>query len=688
MKTFQEKFMAVLTALGLVKAAKKNELSDENWTAIKADYKTRHGVEFAVDLEADANAAQTAADHAAALALINAAGDGDGAGAGDGDGAGAGGDDGAGAGDGDGDGAGAGNNGVVLQTAVAGLISRANNAEAALALMAATQEPNEPHVGRVVFDVTGIARPHTDTHLFGVDHAIYDRSARWNRLFSNSNLIHGMAEASKEEQNTFNDQLSTFAGQVSVGVAALHAAGQLNVQTLRSADNPNIDALSNAGLGDQFVQLRVRELIARVLEIPNPYGIFPRRFGVQDRELITNEFVGELTQAWQDSETSLKGSSVLDPEWGYVDDAMILSKFGSFKVLERRYIGYLNTDGSDPIKWGMIEHTMLIYMKQAVKEQYKRVVIGIFNEPVAGTPSHFLNASTGHVNRMYLYHIEKKLKTYVDASLATYDSTGTVFLDAVEEWGDWLLNNLDPLGVGVEENLSVYLNKNHMPWYKSGYRSKYNLHGDFDGVNDMVIQDTNIKIIWVPNMDGLKTMWATQPGNQQSLENIPGEMFKFYFERRLNNVYVQSVWKEGTAAGFAGKLSANKAALDARPWDEQLIWFPKPYTALADGDTTADGSTGFWFTTISNTGATAFTEVTNDVAGQLYILECTNLTNATTVAKAALFSEITGAYTPTALGDLLAFVWDAGLSKYKEICRVVGGVLTYNAASTPNAGIK
>ena len=118
------------------------------------------------------------------------------------------------------------------------------------------------------------------------------------------------------------------------------------------------------------------------------------------------------------------------------------------------------------------------------------------------------------------------------------------------------------------------------------------------------------------------------------------------------------------------------------------MWFPKPYTALADGDTTADGSTGFWFTTIANTGATAFTEVTNDVAGQLYILECTNLTNATTVAKAALFSEITAAYTPTALGDLLAFVWDAGQSKYKEICRVVGGVLAYNSASTPNAGLK
>ena len=56
----------------------------------------------------------------------------------------------------------------------------------------------------------------------------------------------------------------------------------------------------------------------------------------------------------------------LQPEIGHVDDLMIKIQFTSMKEIERLYIGYLNTSGSDPIKWSMIEFTVMGLMKQAL----------------------------------------------------------------------------------------------------------------------------------------------------------------------------------------------------------------------------------------------------------------------------------------------------------------------------------
>lgn len=666
---FKQRFSKVLEALGLTAKATAKELTKEDWDKIAASYKETHNVDMYTDMAADAENAEKAKAHDAALALLAESKDENPEGSENGGEANQKGEK------------------VNLFSEIAKI--KDENKELKTSLQTITEKLSDngtEHVLEVKFDATGLGLVHSDTHLFGVKSAIYDRSRRWNQLFSNPGAIHTMGEADKAVQDQFFADFSGFASSVAKAVANLHAAGMLNGEVLRNSSNPSLTGLTNAGLGDQFVQFRVREIIARVLELPDPFSIFPMRSGIQDRDLITNAFVGELTQAWQDSETSLKGSSSLEPEMGYVDDAMILSKFGTFKEMERKYIAYLNTNGSDPVKWSQIEYFMLLYMNQARKEQFQRVVRGIYLKPVAGTPGHFLNASTGQIPRMIMYHIEKKLRGLEDASMATYDGTNTVMIDAMIEFAMWLKENLDPLGVEVDQNLAIYANRNHRPWFKSGYRTKYNLHGDFSGIEDTKIPDTEIPIIWVPNMGSLKMMWATVPGNQQCLENIPGEMFNFYFERRLNNVYVQSVWKEGSAAGYAGRQSATKAALDARGWDQQMIWFPKPYSALAADAVVGDAANGFWFKTIANTVATDITGVTGKVAGQLYIVECGHLTNASTITKVGGdFSEITADFTPVAIGDLLAFVWDAGAAKYKEICRVVNGVLAYNSATTPNA---
>lgn len=66
---------------------------------------------------------------------------------------------------------------------------------------------------------------------------------------------------------------------------------------------------------------------------------------------------------------------------------------------------------------------------------------------------------------------------------------------------------------------------------------------------------------------------------------------------------------------------------------------------LAAGATTADASLGKHFVTAANAGATAITDITNAVDGDVYVLEGGSNANATTIAAAGKFSRITGAMT-------------------------------------------
>lgn len=86
---------------------------------------------------------------------------------------------------------------------------------------------------------------------------------------------------------------------------------------------------------------------------------------------------------------------------------------------------------------------------------------------------------------------------------------------------------------------------------------------------------------------------------------------------------------------------------------------------LAAGATTADAALGTWFVTVANAGATAFTNITNAVAGETYTLEGGSSTNATTVAASGNFL-LTGSFTASA-GAILKVKYNG--SKFVEVSR-------------------
>lgn len=66
---------------------------------------------------------------------------------------------------------------------------------------------------------------------------------------------------------------------------------------------------------------------------------------------------------------------------------------------------------------------------------------------------------------------------------------------------------------------------------------------------------------------------------------------------------------------------------------------------LAAGATTCDADAGKHFVTIANAAATAITDITNAVDGDVYLIEGGSATNSTTIAKSGKFSRITAAIT-------------------------------------------
>lgn len=672
----KKKLMQILQTLGFVEKATNNQLTDDDWKKIEASFQEQFGVTIADEMAATERAASLEKERQAALNILNATAESNE----------------------DADEAekdenaqsspteGRDGEGLSLEDSVKTIVSKLEDAqkqnkilEEKMDKMAKVAAPDKPvnEVSRKL-TVSGPGMHANENYLFGIEHKMFDMTKRWNQIAQNPNAAK-LSEPSKAEFKQYQVAVAEFAGSLAARYRYLKE-NKLDVNLQNAVFNNDLTELNKAGLGDQYVTLRQDALIARILAIPTVYDLFPRRYGVQDRDLMTIAYFDELSQAYQSGEV-YKGGMKLQPELGYVDDAMFKVKFGPMKELERKYIGYLNTDGSDPIKWGMIEWQLLNMYTVLVNEQNKRVIRGCYVKPETGVAGSYLNAGTGLIYTLIRFIHENKLLPTSDETYNDYSET--TMLDAVSAFIDDVKTNLDE-----DEELEgkfIYLNKKHRDWWKQCVRTKFGKDTDFTGVDSYVnvVPDKDIRIKWVPNMGNFKLMFIQRPGNLQAIEFVPGEMLAVDFDTEMEMVRVWSTWKEGFGAAFVGKTFATRAALIANNYSLQDIFMNKPAVVLEAGATTLDATQGFWFETVANAAATALTDITGAKEGVVYVLEIGSATNATTIAKSGKFANITAAFTPTAVSDNIMVVLGSD-GKFLELERTVGGTRAINQALQPN----
>lgn len=260
------------------------------------------------------------------------------------------------------------------------VLDMARAIQATMSALSAKAAPDEPAavVRGSVIGFTGSAP--VDKFLFGIDNEFFSLEKPWNQVgtpgFSLPN--------NKRTAALFSAELESYTASLKDRYSYLQKNNQLNAEKLASGefatDFSQVTAMNG---GNQYLIRRQDAIIARVLSIRQLTDFFPIRYGIQDRDVIFNAFFGETSQAYQPGEV-YKGDMDIEPEMGYVDDAMIKIKFGPMKELERMYIGYLNSEGSDPIKWSMIEFAVMGALENAQREQNMRRMKGIYVKPETG----------------------------------------------------------------------------------------------------------------------------------------------------------------------------------------------------------------------------------------------------------------------------------------------------------------
>ena len=515
-------------------------------------------------------------------------------------------------------------------------------------------QPDRPE-DTVTREISVFGRAHTATHIFGIEHPMFSMDRRWNRI---TRYGRQQEDPTDEDKEVFMDEFKKYSRSLSKRYAELYQMGVITPGKLGEVD---YSSLRDAGLGEQFLVRRQDALIARILMIPTLDHIFPRRSNIQDGELLTNVFFGEFSQPYQAGEVS-KGSVDLKPELAKVHDAMFKYLFESLKWIETQYIGYLNTSGSDPVKWNMIEWLILNISTKLQQERNYRVVNGYRIEPVKGESAHANFAAFGVIYRLYSYVEGRKVLPFTEDDVNDYTSSNIG--DVFEEMAAKVAEVVDNL-----QDFTLYANKKHEPWFKAWYNAKYGGNADYSGVQNKV-PNYDMQIVWVPNMGNTKLMWITIPGNILQLENVPGEMTRMYFEQRLESVWAYSVWKEGVGAAFAGRQYDDQESFKASDRRHQLIFMNMPVSKLAADATVADAANGpIFLTSADNTAATALTDIKGAKTGVVYIIESGGGSNATTIANSDKFAGLTAAWNPKAAGDFLKVYWDG--EKFVEVERKV-----------------
>ena len=560
-----------------------------------------------------------------------------------------------------------------------GILEGIKGMRADIQAMGANPAPDVPAqtINTVTLSVNGFAN--TPDYLFGVEHSLFSMKNRWNQIAANPRAAAALPEVDEQVDGVaFYKEACNYAKSLKNRYQYLQQNKMLDAAALaKGTYATNYDGVDKAGLGDQFVVLRQDALIARVLQVRDLTQFFPVAYGYQDRGLVFNAFFDEVSQAYQSGEV-FKGGMKIENHMGYVDDAMIKMEWGPMKELERKYIGYLNKEGSDPIKWTMIEYQLLNTLRAAQVEQNKRRMRGIYVKPDKGVAGSYLNAATGVLHTLLRYVHQYDLKPHNESTYRNY--TQATFLVAVQEFiADVRASITEDMDL---DNHVVYLNKNHQAWWIKNVRSTYGKDTDFTGPMGAlsVVPDTTMRIIWLPYLGQTPFMMLHEPGNIQFLEFVPGEMLSVKMQENMEQVRAWSVWKEGTSASFTGRRFDTKKDMDDNNYEWQQIFINLFAATITDK---VDGNNGFWQITDSTTTQTTYTDIENAKAGVAYCIECGDETKLPQIAKSGKFDSITDAFTATAVGDYIMVILGAD-NKFRELERCVGGKRTINKELQPN----
>ncbi|MDE5785417.1 MAG: hypothetical protein K2H98_02700, partial [Duncaniella sp.] len=297
-----------------------------------------------------------------------------------------------------------------------------------------------------------------------------------------------------------------------------------------------------------------------LVELPTLEKIFKLESGFQDLATLANIWLGEFSQA-ENSKSKFdnvtKGSYEFGHETLRMYGVMFAHRFVDLKEIERLWIGSLNREGSDPIKWSFIEYLLVETAKKLHNERELRRVNGVRKDPDPEKPGRAMDAADG----IYEF-LRKKVEGHID-----FTPNGGTTGKTVYQIKPFALPHITPANIGEVFYLGtsmipsvfrdtgkivLYVPSYMIPWYHKYNETKYGQNIDYKANITYVKEFPGVRIEAIPNADNHGRIFWTLDGNISLYEQKAGEMLNFQLEQEDWSLKVFSFWKEGVAALAVG----------------------------------------------------------------------------------------------------------------------------------------
>ncbi len=434
--------------------------------------------------------------------------------------------------------------------------------------------------------------------------------------------------------------------------ASLVARHGIEMFSPRAASSLDYSSLGT-DLGEYYRIRKQDRVQSFLMELPSLSKIFPLESGYQDQAVLVNMFLtddfsqADSTVLGSTFENVVKGGYKFEPETLTMYDVMFAHEFKQLKELEKSWIGYLNREGSSPMKWSFIEYILVETGKKLKNEQEQRRVRGVRKNPTANVAGTSLQASNG-----ILKFIKIQLAAFKMQAFALGEWTPSTIASHVKNG-----TKLIPEVLRDSNRMVLYMSVDALSDYNTNLETLYGLNQDYKGGIEYVKEYPNVKIVAIPGMAPSKRLIWTVDGNISLFEDKTGEMLNFNMEQQDWRLKVWSNWRESVWAYMVGRKYASAAAMPG-DYSTQMIFcndVDEPsdfFVSMEADDTTPSVLNHTSLISVANSVATAITGIDDCAIGQEVILKCGNATNAVTIAAAGNFSLITAAWTP-AVGDKL-----------------------------------
>lgn len=447
-----------------------------------------------------------------------------------------------------------------------------------------------------------------------------------------------------------------------------------------------------------FYRTPWRERIQSFLvKLPTIETIFPLESGYQDLATLVNIWLGEFSQAdntiGSNFDNVTKGNYDFGTETLRMFSVMFAHKFQNLAQLEKTWIGSLNREGSDPLKWSFIEYLLAETAKKLHNEREMRRVNGVRKNPNPNQPGRAMEAADG-----FYEFIRKKVDGHID-NTPDGGTTGKV----VYQIKPFALPRITPANIGEVLYLGTSMIPDHIrstgnvvcyipaplvPWYHKYNEAKYGLNQDYKANIMHVKEYPNVRLVPVPNADNHHRIVWTLDGNIKCYEQKAGEMLDFRIEQQDWSLKVWANWKESIWAESVGYKYTNPAEMDG---SRQLIWcndYDRPDDFFVEGQPDANPSA-----VLHNSIVTGYNKQVKEIddiegakVGEVVNIKCgPDGDNGVTIKKAGKFDLISKEWTPKT-GDVISLMKRAD-GKFIEIGRRTAAVSAYmfpNDATAPS----